>query len=112
MTTITRRRGDTYNDVITVTDMSTGLAVNILGYLFVMTLDPSDAPTSAVNNLYSLQGEILDAAAGTVSFAPSSVQADQIPGNYFYDIQMTDASGLKRTIASGKYLYMQDISKS
>jgi hypothetical protein len=108
---ITRRRGDTYADVITVTDLNTGLPVNILGYLFNMTLDPSDAPTSTVNNLYSLQGTILDAAAGSVSFAPSSVQADQIPATYFFDIQMVDASGLKRTIASGKYLYMQDICK-
>ena len=109
---ITRRRGDTYPDRITVTDLDTGLAVNILGYLFTLTVDPSDAPTSAVNNLYSLQGAILDAAAGTVKFTPSSVQSDQIPGVYFFDIQQTDTSGLKRTIASGKYTFVQDICKS
>lgn len=108
---ITRKRGDTYADQITVTDTNTGLPVNILGYLFVLTIDPSDTPNSAVNNLYSLQGVILDAAAGTVAFTPSSLQADQICKTYFYDIQMTDTSGLKRTIASGKYVYEQDVCK-
>ena len=107
---ITRKCRDTYPDQITVTDMTTGLPVNILGFLFVLTIDPCNAPTSAVNNLYSLQGAIVNATYGTVAFEPTSLQADQIPGIYHYDVQMTDTSGLKRTIASGKYTYVQDIS--
>lgn len=111
MAAITRRRGDTYGDEITVKD-STGSIINISGYTFTMTLDPSKSPANADNNLYSLTGTILDAPNGRVEFVPTAQQADQIPGVYYYDIQMIDGLGRKRTIALDKYTYTQDISKS
>ena len=110
MTTITRRRGDTYGDEITVTN-SLGAVVNITGYTFVMTLDTSIAPANAGTNVYSITGTILDAPNGRVEFAPTALQADQTPGTFYYDIQMTDGAGRKRTIALDKYVYKQDISK-
>lgn len=110
MTTITRRRGDTYADEITVTD-SKGAVINITGYTFTMTLDPSKAPLDATANLYSITGTILNAVGGRVEFAPTAMQADQTPGTYYYDIQMVDGAGRKRTIALDKYVYTQDISK-
>ena len=110
MTAITRRRGDTYGDEITVTD-SAGAAINITGYTFVLTLDPSKTPSDATANLYAITGTILDAPAGRVEFAPTAMQADQTPGTYYYDIQMVDGASRKRTIALDKYVYQQDISK-
>ena len=110
MTAITRRRGDTYADEITVTD-SAGTVIDITGYTFAMTLDPSKAPVDAMANLYSITGTILNATAGRVEFAPTPTQADQAPGTYFYDVQMVDGAGRKRTIALDKYVYSQDITK-
>lgn len=111
MVAITRKRGDTYADEITVKSKTTGLPINIAGYTFTMTLDPSKAPVDASANLYSLTGTIIDAAAGRVEFAPSAMQADQLPGTYYYDIQLIDAATRKRTIVLDKYTYTQDISK-
>jgi hypothetical protein len=111
MATFSRRRGDTYGDEIIVKD-SDGNIVPIAGYTFTMTLDPSKSPADATNNLYSLTGTILDAPNGRVEFVPTAQQADQTPGVYYYDIQMVDGLGRKRTIALDKYTYTQDISKS
>lgn len=112
MVAITRKRGDTYADEITVKSKATGLPINITGYTFTMTLDPEKSPATAANNLYSLTGTIVDAPNGRVEFAPSALQADQTPGQYYYDVQMVDGAGRKRTILLDKYKYEQDISKS
>ena len=111
MTAITRRRGDTYADEITVTSLTTGAPIDITGYTFTMTLDPEKAPATAANNVYSIPGTIIDGPAGRVEFAPSALQADQMPGVFYYDIQMVDGAGRKRTIALDKYTYTQDITK-
>ena len=110
MTAITRKRGDTYAETITVTD-TTGAVIDITGYTFKLTVDPEKAPASAANNLFSITGTILSAVAGTVEFAPSALQADQTPGTYYFDIQLIDGAGRIRTIALDKYIVVQDISK-
>lgn len=109
MTDLTRSRGDTYADIILVVD-SAGAAVDITGFNFLLTLDTSKAPVDSSNNLYQLTGTITSAAGGRVEFAPTALQADLV-GSYFYDVQMTDSAGRIRTIASGKYKYVQDITK-
>lgn len=111
MVAITRKRGDTYADEIIATSKKTGLPIDITGYSFTMTLDHSKEPIDATTNLYSLVGTIVNAVAGRVEFAPSPTQANQAPGTYYYDIQMLDGVGRKRTIALDKYKYEQDISK-
>lgn len=110
MTDIVRKRGDTYADEFTIKSASTKLPLNITGYTFLLTVDPASNPTSSASNLYQLVGTILDAAAGRVEFAPSATQADRV-GSFFYDVQMVDGAGRKRTIVSGKYKYVQDITK-
>jgi hypothetical protein len=90
---------------------SAGAAVNISGFSFLLTVDPDANPTTDTNNLFELTGTIDDAPNGLVSFAPSAVEADQTPETYFYDIQMTDAGSAIRTIAKGKYVVTQDITK-
>lgn len=110
MTTITRRRGDTYADEITVKSATTGLPINITGYAFTMTLDASKEPTSSATNLYQVIGAIIDAAAGRVEFAPTALQADRV-GVFYYDIQMVDSAGRIRTIALDPYVFTQDLTK-
>ncbi len=110
MTDITRKRGDTYADEFVFKSKSTRVPINVTGYTFLLTVDPEKAPADNTNNLYQLTGTILDAAAGRVEFAPSALQADHV-GNYFYDVQMVDGAGRKRTVTGGKYKYQQDITK-
>lgn len=111
MTDITRKRGDTYADEFIIKSKTTKLPSNITGYVFLLTVDPSKTPVDATNNVYQIVGTILDAAAGRVEFAPSALQADQV-GAFFYDVQMVDGAGRKRTIEGGKYKYEQDITKT
>lgn len=111
MTDIKRKRGDTYADEYTITSSATSAPINITGYTFLMTLDPSKAPLDDTTKIYQLTGTILDPVAGRVEFAPSPVQADRV-GSFFFDVQMLDGAGRKRTIDSGKYSFEQDITKA
>lgn len=111
MTDITRKRGDTYADEFTIKSAATGLPINITGYSFVLTVDPEQYPADSSKNKFQLTGTIVDAAAGRVEFAPTALQADNV-GKFFYDVQMVDGAGRKRTIVSAKYVMTQDITKS
>lgn len=110
MSDLIRRRGDTYADEFIIKSRSTGLPINITGYTFTLTVDPAKDPVDATNNLFQLTGNIVDAVAGRVEFAPSASQADHI-GNYYYDVQMIDGASRKRTIVLAKYKFVQDITK-
>lgn len=109
-TALTRYRGDTYPDEITVTD-ETGSAVDITGYTFLLTVNTERSPTSIATQVFQLTGTIVDAAAGQVNFAPSAMQADQTPAKYYFDIQMTTTTPHIKTIAKGTYTFTQDITK-
>lgn len=111
MTEISRKRGDTYDEQFTIKNEATGAAINIAGCSFLLTVDPSKAPASSDGNLFQSAGVIVDAAAGTVKFPISAPQADHV-GKYFYDVQMTDAEGKKRTVHADKWTLTQDITKN
>jgi len=110
MTDITRVRGDTAADLITVQN-SAGVAVDITGFSFILTVNTLQNPPDNTTELYSVAGTILVAAAGTVEFAPLLANVDQLPADYYYDIQMTDDVARIKTIDKGMYTYTQDISK-
>lgn len=105
-----RKRGDTFPDQFTLKDAA-GVVIDITGFSFLLTVDPSPTPSDALGNLFQLTGTITDAANGVVEFAPSAVQSDQTPSTYFYDIQWTDGAGAIRTIIVGEYIITQDITK-
>lgn len=107
---ICMNRGDTYGLVFTIKD-SSGTAIDITGYSFLMTVDPSSEPTDADENLFQISGTITDASAGQVTFTPSSANTDQTPGVYRYDIQMTTTGSEIRTIVVGTFEIIQDITK-
>ena len=110
MTTLTRKRGDSFADEMEVISRTTQAPMDITGYSFVLTVDPSSNPTSNTDNLFALTGLITDPVAGLVEFAPSTAQSDVV-GSFYYDIQMTDDVGKVRTIQTGRYVFEQDISK-
>ena len=111
MSDLKRYRGDTAADEFRIRNESTGAALDISGYTFVLTVSTLENPPDSTAELYSIVGAITDAANGVVEFAPSAAQADQKPTTYYYDVQMTTAGGKIKTIAKGKYIYTQDITK-
>jgi hypothetical protein len=46
-----------------------------------------------------------------VEFPWTPGDADQVPENYFYDIEQTDTAGKILTIAKEQYIFQQDVSK-
>lgn len=104
----TRRRGDTVPFNIQVT--SGGSPVDITGYSFRLVVDPSEAPVDDSNELFEVAGTITDAVNGRVSFPISTANADNV-GNYFYEVEQTDASSLIRTILAGEWNFTQDVAK-
>lgn len=103
-------RGDTAAWTFSIRD-SAGVAVNIAGFSFVLTVDPEADPADATNNLFALTGTITDGPNGVVEFAMSAGQSDQTPAVYFFDLQMTDNALKIRTLAKGKFEFKQDITK-
>ncbi|MGL5002055.1 MAG: hypothetical protein ACRDAM_03885 [Casimicrobium sp.] len=112
MSDIVRKRGDTWSDVFFVTDPSNNNApVDIAGCSFLLTVATEKEPVDDTKKLFQMSGAIVNPSAlGKVAFSISDAEADRI-GNFFFDLQMTDANGKKRTIDSGKYKFTQDITK-
>lgn len=112
---ICRVRGDTDSFTVTVQDAA-GNAIDITGFSFLLTVDPSEAPEDAVNNLFQLSSPaggiaLSDPVNGEITVTLTAVQADQTPQVYFYDLQMTDTGGAVKTILKGQWEVVQDITK-
>lgn len=110
MTAITRFRGDTAP--ITGVVSLNALPLDVTGCSFVLTVDPSKTPTDSANNLFALTGTLVTPLTGEITFPITAGQADQVPGTYYFDIQLLDALGYKRTIALDKFVFLQDITKT
>lgn len=110
MTDIVRMRGDTYSDEWTLKDKSTGAPLPIAGYTFLMTVSSKKDPKPADAFEYQVIGIILDPNAGRVEFVPTLNDVNRI-GTYYYDIQMIDTIGRKRTIVKATYMFTQDLTK-
>lgn len=106
---ITRRRGDTKAIVFRFT--VSGVAMNLAGCSFLMTIDPEKAPLDDTANILQMTGSALD--DGRVAFEMTEGEANIVPGTYFYDVQITDADGKISTPedSCGKFRIIQDITK-
>jgi len=115
---IARKRGDTAPDKITVLDpeIATPTPLDVTGFSFRMTVnteqdpDPVGPPIVGVE-LVTIAGTLIDAPNGVVEFPWSPGDADQVPDDYFYDIEQTDTAGKILTIAKEQYKFQQDVSK-
>lgn len=105
-----RRRGDTYADEFTIRTKRTKTPINLTGYTFLMTVDSREFPSDISTQQFQMTGTIINAVQGRVEFAPTEEQANRV-GNFFYDVQIVDGLGRKRTIAAGPYDMIQDITK-
>jgi len=113
---IARKRGDTAPDKIFVLDPETSPAVplDVTGFGFKMTVNTEEDPDPGVpigTELVSIVGTITDGPNGEVEFPWSPGDADQVPEEYFYDIEQTDTAGKILTIAKERYIFQQDVTK-
>ena len=106
MSDIERKRGDTYDIIISVVDKDLA-AIPLTTETFILSVNTAENPTAAAD-VYTVAGSIADAANGKVTFAVAGTTA---AGTYFFDIQMTDTAGKIRTIDKGEYRVVQDITK-
>ncbi len=102
-------RGDSDAKGFIVQD-SAGVVIDITGFTFRLTVNTDQDPAPGTE-LFTVVGVITDATNGRVAFAPTITDTDQTPGEYFYDVEQTDAGGLISTIIKGICEIVQDISK-
>ncbi len=108
--TICWGRGDSDAKGFCIQD-SDGVAVDITGFSFKLTVNLDKAPPDQVQEQFSIVGVITDATGGKVGFAPTTTDTDITPTTYFYDIEQTDGSGAIKTLIVAKALIVQDITK-
>ncbi len=104
-------RGDNPVIVATLVD-GDAAAIDLTSAVVVLTVNSLESPPDETTQIFQLAGAIqAPATAGIVHFSPTTVQANQEPASYFYDIQVTFADGTRRTIAIGDWEYdANDIS--
>ncbi len=107
---IVRYRGDTLGDKVIITSDGV-LPQDITGYTARLTVNLLADPGPTDLPLFELTGVIDDAPGGVFVFSPTPLQADQAPGKYFYDVELTTPSGRIVTVAKGVYQIKQDIGK-
>lgn len=108
---IERTRGDTQRIILKITDDATGLPADISSWSdFKLTVDPSKDPEDGTTKVEEMTGALAGAGTdGRVYFIPSGATA---AGKYYYDAQALDANAEKYTFAKGKYVLIQDITKT
>jgi len=109
-------RGDTKVYTFTVTNATSGNAVDITNWVFWITLktliDDADSAAIHQSNVTALGG---DATNGIVTFTLTSTETDAIPvGVYKYDIQRVIGGSPPdvETIGIGTVKVLQDITLS
>jgi hypothetical protein len=107
---LTRFRGDTLGDKFVVTSNGT-TPQDLTGFTARLTVNTVKEPTVTDLPLFTVVGVIEDAPGGVLLFNPSLGQVDQVPGKYFYDVELTTPTGKIITVAKGTYTIKQDISK-
>lgn len=116
---ICRFRGDTKPVKRILTQEGSPSVVDITGFSFLMTVntaknpDPVSSPVIG-SQIFQIVGVLTDPQAGKFQFpyTGSPNPGDLLPpATYYYDMQMTDGTGEVSTIAKGRYIIKQDITK-
>jgi len=100
---------------------SGGVAVDITGYVFEMTVDTKEFPPDSATELFTVAGVITVAASGTFSFQPTTVNLStdliavfsdgEESKDFFYDISLVNGTN-KVTIIKSSFTVFNDIGKA
>ena len=104
--------GDSVASVITLTDATTGAAINISGYTFYFTMKYSESDLDASAIISKTFTPVGDGSTGKVILALSSADTSVESKNYFYDLRYKDGSGNKGTLLNGKFYLNQSITRT
>lgn len=104
-------RGDNPSYSFTVTNG--GVAVDITGFVFFLTIKPAfdadDTDAAAVVSETWTVPAGADATNGLTSVTISLADVD--PGDYFWDVQMKDASNNIKTLIVDNYRVVDDVTR-
>lgn len=103
---LTRVRGDTKAIEFLVNDES-GNPIDPTGFSALFTVNSLRSPPDITTQIFQLVAII---TTGTLTFLPAVGDVD-ILGTFYYDVQLTDPSGLICTISTGSISFVQDITK-
>ena len=103
--------GDTVSIAVTVTDSTTGAAVNLTGASMTWALATAPGATALVTKT-SADGDITVGGAGsnvaTVALEPTDT-ATLTAGVYTHELQVTDGGGNVYTVYQGRLLVQGDV---
>ena len=107
---LTVRRGDSYPLPFTLTDPA-GAPLDLTDCTVVLTVSAEAAPEDDTAQVCQVAGVLADdPTTGAVTFTPTTADTST-PGDYHYDIQVTDADSHVRTPITSTLTILQDISK-
>lgn len=103
-------RGDNYTQRFTLKD-SSDVLVDVAGLTAKLSVSSNATPDDETDQLFEITGVAASPTTlGYFDFTPDAAQALQTPDTYFYDVQITDGSGNKFTVAAGKWIVVSDIT--
>lgn len=91
---------------------SAGAAVNVTGNTFVLTVNSDNNPTDLLTQMFQVTATLENALTGLIYFLITGPNAATAVGNYYYDIQWTDANGETETLEKGEYVICARINQS
>ncbi len=113
MNNITAVRGDDYTLKVALTKL--GEILDVSGWTFWFTVRkciPSITTIDDDDSLLSQKLEIVDGSTGVISFVFTNTQFTLDTGDYYYDIQSEDDSGVIKTLITGTLTVTADITRS
>jgi len=105
---IERYREDNYDHLFQMLD-GDNLPITLTTESFEITINSTENPTTIDDQLYQASGSIIDAATGTISFP---IAGTTPVGEHFFDIQMIDTAGRRRTLVKGEWNVTQELNKN
>lgn len=104
-------RGDSYPITLTIRDAITKALVDLTGATLKMTVDTLANPPDASTKLFDVAGVLTGTPTdGKATFTPTIENTGTV-GDYYYDVQLTDAEGNIRTVAKSTFKITMDITK-
>jgi len=105
-----RTRGDTVPFRIRLRDKSR-VAIDVSSYSALLTVSTDESPTDATGQQAQYIGApVAPETDGIIEFIFPLADVD-LAGNFYYDVQITDAGGAVSTVMKGAIEFAQDISK-